>query len=94
MKRFAAMLLTLCLALTACAGPTQAPESRTAVTFTDDLGRSVTVQSHERVAALLGMGNELDVLALGDDTARSLGLPELDSAPLLHHHLLCGAACR
>ena len=39
MKRFAVMLLTLCLALTACAGPAQAPASREAVTFTDDLGR-------------------------------------------------------
>ena len=69
MKRFAVMLLTLCLALTACAGPTQAPESRTAVTFTDDLGRSVTVQSHERVAALLGSFAQIWMLAGGDVAA-------------------------
>lgn len=50
MKRFAVMLLTLCLALTACAGRTQAPASREAVTFTDDLGRTVTVESHRKVA--------------------------------------------
>ena len=32
-------LMTLCRALTACAAPAQAPASREAVTFTDDLGR-------------------------------------------------------
>ena len=69
MKRFAVMLLTLCLALTACAGPTQAPASQEAVTFTDDLGRTVTVQSHRRVAALLGSFAQIWMLAGGDVAA-------------------------
>lgn len=46
------------------------------------------------LAALLSMGNELDVLALGDDTARSLGLPvrQLRTLLLALAALLAGAA--
>ncbi len=69
MKRFVAMLLILALALTACAGAEEAPASQEAVTFTDDLGRTVTVQSHERVAALLGSFAQIWMLAGGDVAA-------------------------
>ena len=46
------------------------------------------------LAALLSMGNELDVLALGDDTARSLGLPvrQMRTLFLALAAMLAGAA--
>ena len=56
MKKLFPLLLPLLLLLTACA-PAAVPEttsSQTAVTFTDDLGRTVTVDNPQRVACLLG----------------------------------------
>ena len=60
----------------------QASESqnREAVTFVDDLGREVTVESHERVATLIGSFTDIWLLAGGEVTAaandswESLGL--------------------
>ena len=49
------LVLILCL-LCGCAAQTQpaVTDSPEAVTFTDDLGRTVTVSNPQRVAALLG----------------------------------------
>lgn len=49
-KRFFCLALALCL-LTACASPAGAPAAK-GYTFTDDLGRPVTVAAPERVAAM------------------------------------------
>ncbi|MCI8694798.1 MAG: ABC transporter substrate-binding protein [Lachnospiraceae bacterium] len=54
---------------------------QTEYTFTDDLGREVTVSSHERVAALLGSYADMWILAGGsicaapDDAFEDLDLP-------------------
>lgn len=60
--RIFTLLLTLCLLLTACAGQ---PESTAGITFTDDLGRTVTVDNPKRVAALLGSFAQVWQLAGG-----------------------------
>ena len=62
MKRLITMLL-LCTLLTACAPAQQAAEG---FTFTDDLGRTVTVDSPQRVACLLGSFAEIWTLAGGE----------------------------
>lgn len=62
MKRLSALLLALCLLLCGCASGQQIPEG---YTFTDDLGRSVTVSDPERVAVLLGSYAESWTLAGG-----------------------------
>ena len=62
MKRLITMLL-LCTLLTACAPAQQAAEG---FTFTDDLGRTVTVDSPQRVACLLGSFADIWVLAGGE----------------------------
>lgn len=55
-------------------------QNREAVTFVDDLGREVTVESHERVATLIGSFTDIWLLAGGEVTAaandswESLGL--------------------
>lgn len=82
-KRLTSLLLCLTLCFTACANTAQAA-SDTAVSFTDDLGRSVTVEKPQRVAALLGSFAQVWVLAGGqicaapDDawTDLNLDLPE------------------
>lgn len=56
-KHLFSVLLVLCLALSGCGGGHNGTEPAntlpdTAVTFTDDLGRTVTVDSPERVACL------------------------------------------
>ena len=77
MKRLITMLL-LCTLLTACAPARQAAEG---FTFTDDLGRTVTVDSPQRVACLLGSFADIWVLAGGeviaapDDAWVDYGLP-------------------
>ena len=62
MKRLITMLL-LCTLLTGCAPARQAAEG---FTFTDDLGRTVTVDSPQRVACLLGSFAEIWTLAGGE----------------------------
>ena len=62
MKRLITMLL-LCTLLTACAPARQAAEG---FTFTDDLGRTVTVDSPQRVACLLGSFADIWTLAGGE----------------------------
>lgn len=62
------LLLALCLLLTACGAPqAEAPsgQSPTAVTFTDDLGRTITVDQPQRVAPLLGSFAQIWMLAGG-----------------------------
>lgn len=64
------LLLVLCL-LTGCApagGQEQPPAVSEGVTFTDDLGRTVTVESPERVAALIGSFADIWCLAGGKDS--------------------------
>lgn len=66
MKRFLIMICVLALLLPACAGTTQAPKGEDMVTFTDALGRTVSVEKNpERVAALLGSFADVWVLAGG-----------------------------
>ena len=77
MKRLIAFFL-LCVLLCGC---TPAPQAGSGYTFTDDLGRTVTVQKNERVVCLLGSFAEIWHLAGGqavaapDDAWVDLGLP-------------------
>ena len=66
-RKTLSLLLALCLLLSGC-GSAAAPAetSPTAVTFTDDLGRTVTVDSPQRVAALLGSFAQVWMLAGGE----------------------------
>ena len=66
-------ILTLCLiltvaicVLTACGQGEGTAKTEEGYTFTDDLGREVTVASHERVAVLLGSYADMWVLAGGE----------------------------
>lgn len=54
MKKCLLLFLCLCLLLPGCAGGSDTADPETAISFTDDLGRTVTVQHPQRVAALLG----------------------------------------
>ena len=60
-------LLAVCLFLTSCGQTPSVPQapSETAYTFTDDLGRTVSVDHPERVAALLGSFAQIWMLAGG-----------------------------
>lgn len=70
MKKFLCFLIVLACLLTACGGSGQPVEtaSDTAVTFTDDLGRAVTVEDPQRVACLIGSFADIWHLAGGTDT--------------------------
>ena len=82
MKRrmFALILLVSLLCGCGNAAAPAASESNTAVTFTDDLGRTVTVDDPQRVAALLGSFAQVwmlaggEVIATADDAWDDLGL--------------------
>jgi ABC-type Fe3+-hydroxamate transport system, periplasmic component len=69
-----------CFCLSAC-GQTDGQGGREGYTFTDDLGREVTVSSYARVAALLGSYADMWVLAGGevcaapDDAFEDFDLP-------------------
>ena len=91
MKRcFSFLLCILLLTLTACGAPSQdvpaASEAVSGVTFTDDLGREVTVDHPQRVAVLIGSFADIWCLAGGKDqlvaaandtwTQFDLGLPD------------------
>ena len=54
MKRFFALILMISMLLASCGSVSEAPVSDNAVTFTDALDRTVTVENPQRVAALLG----------------------------------------
>ena len=58
------LFLTLCLLFTAC-GVSTTPTAE-GVTFTDDLGRTVSVEQPQRVAALLGSFAQIWMLAGGE----------------------------
>lgn len=64
------IIICLCLLLAGCApspAPADSPPARTAV-FTDALGREVTVQRADRVAAMLGSFADIWLLAGGEDS--------------------------
>jgi len=67
MKKFCAFVLALfMLVLTACSNATEEEVNQTeGVTFTDDLGREVTVKDPQRVAALLGSFADMWMLSGG-----------------------------
>ena len=88
MKKILSLALVLCLALlTACGGdatePKQEETPETAVTFTDDLGREVTVDRPQRVACLIGSfadiwylaGGVESIVATANDTWTYFDLP-------------------
>ena len=74
MKRMVCALLcgVLLTTLSACGGnnqvPAEAEPAEDAVTFTDDLGREVTLAKPRRVAALIGSFADVWCLAGGEDT--------------------------
>ena len=68
MKKYISLFLIFCLLLAGCGNAAAAP-SETACTFTDDLGRQVTVDSPKRVAALLGSFAQVWQLAGGQVSA-------------------------
>lgn len=80
MKKTLAVLLLFIISLTGCSTAADTPVSETAVTFTDDLGREVTVESPQRVAALLGSFAQVwqlaggQVIATADDAWDDLHL--------------------
>lgn len=66
MKKMLSLLLALLL-LTGCA-PQSAPKDTQGFTFTDDLGREVTVNQPQRVVSLIGSFADIWYLAGGIDT--------------------------
>lgn len=68
MKRILIFVLLISCLLSGCSAKEQpaATESAAAVTFTDDLGRTVTVTRPQRVACLLGSFAQVWVLAGGE----------------------------
>ena len=91
MKRLIAMILFFSLALTACSGVKEETISDRALTFTDDLGRTVTVDQPQRVAALLGSFAQIwmlaggEVIATADDAWDDLQLDLPEHAVNLGH---------
>lgn len=85
MKRIFLLILTISLVLSGCAAGGKTQVSDTAVTFIDALGRTVTVDKPQRVAALLGSFADVWMLAGGelcaaaDDAWEDFGL-ESDTA--------------
>ena len=99
------VLLSLFL-LVSCG--TAAPSSQSAsaaqadsVTFTDDLGRTVTVDSPKRVAALIGSfadvwciaGGKDTLVAAADDTWTQFDLDLDESVTVSYTHLILTALC-
>lgn len=81
MKRILTGILCLCLLLSGCASRAEPTVSEDAVRFTDDLGRTVTVDNPQRFAALLGSYAQICqladayVCAAPDDAWEDLKLP-------------------
>lgn len=68
MNRFLTILLIFCLMLGGCTKANAPEVSADAMTFTDDLGREVTVDQPQRVACLIGSFADIWHLAGGTDT--------------------------
>ena len=68
MKQQILALLCAFVLMTGCAGEEKPHRAEGAYTFTDDLGRTVTLDAPERVAALTGSFADLWCLAGGRDT--------------------------
>ncbi len=87
MKRLLSVIL-LCICLTAC-NPAAEPES--GCTFTDDLGRTVTLDEPQRVACLLGSFADVwhlaggEIAAAPDDAWVDFELPLSEDAVNLGH---------
>ena len=87
MKRLI-LLLIVCALLTGCA---PAAQPQTGCTFTDDLGREVTVEDPQRVACLLGSFADVwylaggEVIAAADDAWEDFDLPLPEDAVNLGH---------
>lgn len=88
-KTYCLLLLVGVLLFSGCGWQVAPSMSAQAVTFTDDLGRTVTVDQPKRVAALLGSFAQIwmlaggDVVATVDDAWEDLGLPlEADTVNL------------
>lgn len=82
MKKTISVFLILCTALFCLSGCKKNTEKKAeGYTFTDDLGRTVTVSSHQRVAALLGSYADIwmlsggDICAAADDAWEDFSLP-------------------
>ncbi len=86
MKRTLCCLMALSLLLLSACGSTPLPSdppSENAVTFTDDLGREITVDRPQRVACLIGSfadiwhlaGGTKQIVATAEDTWRYFDLP-------------------
>ena len=65
-RKLITFLLTFCLLCGCAAAGSAQPVPENAVVFTDDLGRTVTVNEPERVAALLGSFAQIWMLAGGE----------------------------
>ena len=84
MKRVFALILMISMLLASCGSVSEAPVSDNAVTFTDALDRTGTVENPQRVAALLGSFADVWMLSGGtlwaaaDDAWEDFGL-ESDS---------------
>lgn len=63
MKRISICILSLCLLFAGCASGAEPTVSEDAAIFTDDLGRTVTVQQPQRIAVLLGSYAQICELA-------------------------------
>jgi len=82
-KQILALLFMLAMLLSACGGEQTAPseDSAAVVTFTDDMGREITVKSTMRAATLLGSFAQVwqlaggEVSAAPDDAWEDLALP-------------------
>ena len=92
--RIISLFLMVCLLLTGCNSreiPAASAPQDTAVTFTDDLGRTVTVNAPQRVAPLLGSFAQVWMLAGGtvhataEDAWEDLKLDLPDDAVNLGH---------
>ena len=79
-RKIFSLILMISLLLSACGAPAAETVSDTACTFTDDLGRQVTVEDPQRVAALLGSFAQVwqlaggQICATADDAWDDLGL--------------------
>ena len=62
------LALALLLGLASCGAPPEAPGAAGGFSFTDDLGRTVTLDEPQRVAALIGSYADVWCLAGGRDT--------------------------